>query len=781
MNKIEIMAPAGSLETLKVAVDCGADAVYLGIGAYNARMNAENFTIETLMEGCSYAHLRSTKVYLTLNTLVNDFEFDDAVSTAIEAYNAGVDSIIIQDIGLATKILESNPEIPLTCSTQMNVFSADEISSLAKLGFKRIVLPRELSLNEISKRTKIAKSQNIETEVFVHGAVCVSCSGLCLFSSMNKSGSRSGNRGLCAQPCRQEYQLFAESTKIKEGHLISPKDRCSIPFLSEIISAGVSSLKIEGRMRDSNYVASTTIAYRKLVDAYYEGTLTKELEASVFNDLLVSFNRGGSFTSQFLSGKKDPNFLSGDYVGKYGLKLGNLTSKDPKKGTITFSFADNLPLPAKGDYLSIRMGSLELCSFPIGKVHEAPKSLSVKGLHPEMIEKIPDGKAQVFLMSHDYSISRDLLRKTHINLSIDVSNDILSIDARVNSGMNIETSAYFDVDLPTDFEGSALDRERISSQLRKTGDTPFVVDEIYFCSDNEIKCPISLINELRRGVVSSLISEIELSFERNVMSDSFDMFYNEIGDEIDESEVGDNKTLHIFPSYKRVTEFDRNADMYGFSFYDLSVNGFMNKICEFINTSNSNLVVLMPDFYHDRLEETVDSVFEKIRNLIGDKFYAVIDSKIATNNDIYEKYNLKHYLSAGTNVFNTKSMEFISKNSDGGYLSYELSPEESIALLEKTRNMVSEKYEILLHTDGLIPWMQSHFCPIGAHKDGCRSCYDPVTYKLKGDGDKDCIVISRPNDCSSVIYGTPKYVFDDESIERINEIGYNTITVTVEI
>ncbi len=782
MNKIEIMAPAGSLETLKVAVDCGADAVYLGIGAYNARMNAENFTIDTLIEGCKYAHLRSSKVYLTLNTIVNDFEFDDAVSTAVEAYSAGVDGIIIQDIGLASKILEDNPEIPLICSTQMNVFSADEITSLANMGFKRIVLPRELSLSEISKRTRIAKNLNVETEVFVHGAVCVSCSGLCLFSSMNKSGSRSGNRGLCAQPCRQEYELYAEKTKIKEGHLISPKDRCLIPFLSSIIEAGVSSIKIEGRMRDANYVASATRAYRKLVDAYYEGTLTKELEDSVYNDLLVSFNRGGSFTSQFMSGKKDPNFLSGDYVGKFGLKLGNLTSRDPKKGTITFTYSEDLPLPTKGDYLSIRLGSLELCSFPIGKVHEAPKSLSVKGLHPEMIEKLPESKAQVYLMSHDYSITRDELRKTHVNLSIDVKDDLLTIDARVNSGINIETSAYFDIDLPTDFEGSALDHDRISAQLRKTGDTPFVVDEIYYCSDEPIKCRISQINELRRGLFDALSSEIDYSYERNVMTNSFDMFGDDDVEMLSSEEEGCNSTLHIFPSYKRIgDDLDRSSDMYGFSFYDLSVNGFANKICEFINSVDAKLVVVMPDFYHDRLEETVDGVFEKISSLIGDKFYAVIDSKSFTNSDIYEKYSLKHFLSAGSNIYNTKSLEAVANGCDGAYMSYELSPDEVITMLGKSINKVSDDFEILVHSEGLIPWMQSHFCSIGAHKDGCRSCYDPVTYRLKGDSDKECIVISRPNDCSSVIYGESKFTYDEDFVSRINDLGFNTITVSVEI
>ncbi|MBO7450809.1 MAG: U32 family peptidase, partial [Clostridiales bacterium] len=450
MKKVELMAPAGSLEILKAAVDAGADAVYLGVGAYNARMNADNFTFDDLNEGVRYAHYRSSKVYLTLNTLVNDYEFDDAMSTARSAYESGVDGIIIQDIGLALKIREDFPDIPLIASTQMNIYSSDSLMKLSELGFKRVVLPRELSLNEIAKRTRIAKANDLETEVFIHGAVCVSCSGLCLFSSMNKSGSRSGNRGLCAQPCRQEYDLYAEKTKIKSGHLISPKDRSSVPYIAELIRTGVSSFKIEGRMREKGYVVNTVRAYRKLIDAYYDGTLDDVLEKGVINDLLVSFNRGGSFTSQYLTEKKDPAFLSGEYVGKYGLKLGNLKSKDKKNGSITFSYDDSLPLPSKGDYLSVRKGSIELCSFPIGKIHEAPGSLTVKGLHPEVIDRLPSDKVQVFLMGHDVELKKEDLRKTHIDLSLNVEGDILTIDAKVNRGINLNASSYFDVDLPSD-------------------------------------------------------------------------------------------------------------------------------------------------------------------------------------------------------------------------------------------------------------------------------------------------------------------------------------------
>ena len=234
MNRIELLAPAGSLPILKAAVDSGADAVYCGVNLYNARINADNLTMDDLMEGCVYAHRRSTKGYLTLNTLINDEELPEATELAANAYNLGVDAILVQDIGLARSIKSKYPEIPLHASTQMNVYSTDDSKTLSEMGFTRVVLPRELTLDEIRTSVRIASQYDIDLEVFAHGAVCVCYSGLCLFSSMNKSGTRSGNRGLCAQPCRQEYKLIGNGNTVRSGHLLSPKDRCVIPYLSEL-------------------------------------------------------------------------------------------------------------------------------------------------------------------------------------------------------------------------------------------------------------------------------------------------------------------------------------------------------------------------------------------------------------------------------------------------------------------------------------------------------------------------------------------------------------------
>ena len=197
MNKPELLSPVGDFECLKAAVQNGANSVYLGASSFNARARATNFGNEELLEAIKYAKLRNVSVHLTLNTLIKNEEFENAVNLAIDAYNLGVDAIIVQDLGLATYLLKNYPEIPLHASTQMTVHNLDGVKQLENLGFSRVVLSRELSLNEIEY---IRKNTSTELEVFIHGALCISYSGQCLLSST--IGGRSGNRGLCAQPCR---------------------------------------------------------------------------------------------------------------------------------------------------------------------------------------------------------------------------------------------------------------------------------------------------------------------------------------------------------------------------------------------------------------------------------------------------------------------------------------------------------------------------------------------------------------------------------------------------
>ncbi len=260
-NSIEILAPAGSLESLKSAVNCGADAVYLGGQKFSARKNAQNFTDEELLEGINYAHLRGAKVHVAVNTLMHESELNDVFNYLKFLNDISCDAVIVQDLGVLNIIKEYFPKMEIHASTQMTIHNLEGALRAKELGFKRAVLSRELSLNEISY---ISKNAGIETEVFAHGALCMSYSGQCLLSSM--LGGRSGNRGYCAQPCRLSYTLLNDKKQqISEDsrYLLSLKDMCLLDEIDKLQNANVTSLKIEGRMKGENYSALTSYLYSK--------------------------------------------------------------------------------------------------------------------------------------------------------------------------------------------------------------------------------------------------------------------------------------------------------------------------------------------------------------------------------------------------------------------------------------------------------------------------------------------------------------------------------------
>ncbi len=293
MNKVELLMPVGDFDCLKAAVQNGADAVYLGVSEFNARYSAKNFNIDDLEKIINYAHLRDVKVHLTLNILIKNNEYDEVLSIAKTAYEAGIDAIIVQDLGLAISLIQTFPDMPIHASTQMTCHNLDGAKYLEKLGFKRIVLARELSLAEIEY---IKSNISIEVEVFAHGALCISYSGQCLYSSL--IGGRSGNRGKCAQGCRLPYELLENENILDKGYLLSPKDLCSLDVLPDLVNTNIDSLKIEGRMKSPEYVATVARIYRTYLDKItrHENYTIEEQDKK---DLLQVFNRGNFSTRTF--------------------------------------------------------------------------------------------------------------------------------------------------------------------------------------------------------------------------------------------------------------------------------------------------------------------------------------------------------------------------------------------------------------------------------------------------------------------------------------------------
>ena len=321
MRKPELLAPAGNREAFEAALAAGADAIYLGAGeGFNARCNADNFGAADLKAACRDAHLRGRKVYLTANTLVYPGEMDQALGLVSAAAEAGVDAAIIQDVGLAQRLREELPQLELHSSTQMNIRDAKGIEFARQLGFGRVTLARELSVEQIAKLAGLG----MDLEVFVHGALCICQSGQCLLSSL--IGGRSANRGVCAQPCRLPYTIVdADGKKLADPgeYLLSPKDLMGIDYLPQLIKAGVASLKIEGRMKSAEYVSTAVGTYRAALDRAWLEEDGYEAAPEEKAGLSEAFSRG--FSPAYLAGERGNEMMGYKRPNNRGVLVGRVS------------------------------------------------------------------------------------------------------------------------------------------------------------------------------------------------------------------------------------------------------------------------------------------------------------------------------------------------------------------------------------------------------------------------------------------------------------------------
>ncbi|MBP5493091.1 MAG: U32 family peptidase [Clostridiales bacterium] len=781
MKRPELLAPAGSMTMLRAAVDAGADAVYLGLNQYNARIHAANFTLEDLSEALEYAHLRNSKVYITLNTLIEDDEMMDAVELALSAYKLGADAFLIQDRGLAAYLSEHFPQIPLHASTQMNVFAKDQVEEMKALSMERVVLPRELSVEEIRSRVQLLHKEGIEAEVFVHGAMCVCYSGLCLFSSMNKSGSRSGNRGACAQPCRQSYQLFdgnrqvaADGKALLEGKLLSPKDQSALPYLRELMENGVDSLKIEGRMRDENYCAAVVYAYRRMIDAILQNKDTKEVLDQVQNDLLVTFNRGGAFTTQYLQGKKGPDYLSGEYAGKYGLYWGEILSLNAKAGTICIRSWQS-DVPEKGDYLSIRDKENEIASFPVGKIEVSMNSALVKGLHPDAIAKLHQGMA-VYRMSKQIEIPKDKLRKTPVRGIFSLNEDTYSLKVEVSEGANKGICAAIEIPKTDLGEGEPLTWERTKEQLQKTGQTPFTFVSIKQDGDFPIYLRISEINALRRDLMARL-AEAVLDASTRGRKDEY----------VEGAQMGRNdrqapEKMHVtiadFIDLNRITDgYACGADIYLFSALAVTRPGRIAHIDALLSEEpDAKIALRLPGAYKDDLETAIEKAVSLLKSHAGSRFLGCFGTNL--NEKIVG-------LLGGGNVYNHFTYNYEAKeNISFLYPSYELS-EEQILKMAASLDETSKTVYMALHRYGPIEWMQSEFCPLGRHQKNCSMCTSHPQVSLGEKkmeknalhNDSRVDVVCYPGFCRADLFGEAKFIIGSATRQKLEKMKIPTASV----
>ena len=480
----------------------GADAIYMGINKFNARNMAENFDIDSYINAIEYAHQRGVKVYLTLNTLLKTDEINEALDIVIKLYSKGLDAVIVQDIGLASLIHEIMPKLHLHASTQMSIYSLNQVLFLEKIGFKRVVLARELSLEEIEY---ICKNTNLEIEVFVHGALCVSLSGQCLLSSV--IGNRSANRGECAQPCRMKYSLYDKTDKeiVKDKYLLSKKDIFGLEYLGKLLKAGVTSFKIEGRNKTPEYVYGVTRIYRKYMDNIINSHRSDyKIENKDKFVLKQLFNRDGLDTG-YLGGVRYKSSISLKSPKNTGVYIGKVIEKYKK--FVKVEIEEDIDMH---DGIEIYCSD-NIVSNVITCIKDNKGNIINKEVKKGSVVYIGDFSGNIKKGDKIYRTTSSALNK---NLRLANSSKQrkrkLSISISIKKAKNIQVNcnelaiSYEMEHIPEEAKNRATNILDLEKAFSKTQDTPFEFKIEKADLDENIFVPLSILNELRRGLIEKI-------------------------------------------------------------------------------------------------------------------------------------------------------------------------------------------------------------------------------------------------------------------------------------
>ena len=482
---MKIVAPAGNMERFYSAISATADEIYLGLKGFGARRNAENFTVEELKKAIDYAHLRGSRIFLTLNTIMTNREIELLYTTLKDLYNYGLDAIIVQDLGYAEYLHRNFPSIEIHGSTQMTVANYYEINYLKELGFKRIVLPRELSFEEIKE---IRKNTDIELEVFVSGSLCISFSGNCYMSSF--IGGRSGNRGMCAQPCRKEYKTSCG----EKSYFLSPKDQLyGLDAIKKLQEIGVESIKVEGRMKDISYVYETVSYFRNLINGIDKEENTPKL-----------FNRGYS-KGYFYD--NDKTIMNRDYSYNMGEKIGEVVGKSIRLDEDVVS-GDGITFVSK-DYKNLGGTYINKIAYK----------------NEKLILNFPDGTKYIFRNYNkrlNDEISKKIKstdKKLEINFDFTAKLDkklILKIYLEDENGNRILNLEEISETLTQKAQKRAINEEDIKEKLTEIGDSEFTVKNIKIDIDENIFIPLSELKNLKRNAVEKFREKILSYFRRDL-------------------------------------------------------------------------------------------------------------------------------------------------------------------------------------------------------------------------------------------------------------------------
>lgn len=518
MNKVELLAPAGDFSCLKAAIEAGCDAVYIGGKLFGARAFSSNFTDDEIIKAINYAHLFGVKVYVTTNTLIYDKEVEHFLEYISFLHKNNVDAVIIQDLGMLDLVRQTFPNLEVHASTQMHIHNLDGASFMEKLGVKRVVLARETS---ISKIKEIKEKTNIDIEIFIHGALCVSYSGQCLMSSL--IGNRSGNRGTCAGSCRQSYSIVDENNNIilNNKYPLSMKDLCSLENLKTLLDIGVTSLKIEGRMKSSSYVYTVVKLYRLAIDSYYKNNNIYIDEKELYN-LNKIFNR--EFTKGFLFDEENNKVINMKRPNHQGVEIGKVINYKNNVATIKLNdeinINDGLRIVGKKDvgvnvnnfYINSKLVKTakkgDIITIKVNdKVEKDDKVLlTLDSKLNEEINNIISSNQRKVLVKAKFIAKED--KQITFELTDFINKVVVISENKVTKALN-----------------KPITKEEIKEKLNKIKDTVYKYESLDIEIDDNIFIPLNIINDLKRKAFEELnnkrlykIPYKRCEYKRNVKS-----------------------------------------------------------------------------------------------------------------------------------------------------------------------------------------------------------------------------------------------------------------------
>lgn len=724
MEKVELLAPCGSMESLIAAINKGADAVYLGGDKFSARAYASNFDRETMEKAVDYAHLYGVKVYVTINTLIKENEINEALDYVGFLYKIGVDALIIQDVGVLQRIKEQYGDFEIHASTQMTIHNGDGALFFYEKGFKRIVLSRELTFNEIKY---ISKDLGIETEIFVHGALCVCYSGQCLMSSM--IGGRSGNRGRCAQSCRLPYTLVNENTGAEtKGYLLSPKDICNIENVDDLIESGTSSLKIEGRMKRPEYVTGVVESYRKAIDAVYSKEIPNvESSKKILTKL---FNREG-FSQAYFYKNIGKDMMAYNTPKNSGIFIGEVDGKGEVLLQEAISLKDGIRINEDGFTVSKLLVNNQ-------EVDRAEKGTRVK-IFPRKYKK------------------GDKLYQTSDSLLLDELK--LSYKNPYDRKISLEGRVVFKVGEPIsislDYNGNRylvngdevqkavkrpLDKEKLEENLMKSGDVPYKIEKLYFDEFEDGFLPVSAINNLRRELFEKIISQEILKYKRINYNNKVEILRKK------DDEVFPEIMISVIAKDQLKALQDEKIETALLNIWGKNPRDLDEKDLKVSLEKGMQIYLYIPSIIKEEYNyicKVIDENIDKIEGLV------------TANAGIIYKYKEKIKIIGDykLNVFNSSAVKFYGQSLHMVNLSLELNRKEIKKLMEKCD--VNIQYTVY----GKVEAMVSEYCPIGSTfggKNSRNNCTAPCrnsSFKLV-DRMQEKLTIKTDRFCRSHIYNT---------------------------